>query len=178
MSRIGKQNITIPSGVEVIVGSDVVEVKGPKGSMSTPVDADIAVAVEDGKVVFTPQSDSRRARSQHGLRRTLVANCIEGVEKGFAKTLEVIGVGYKVDVQGKNVVLNVGFSHPVLFALPAGIEAKAEGSKLTVSGIDKQLVGETCARIRRVRPPEPYKGKGIKYIDEQIRRKAGKSGSK
>lgn len=134
------------------------------------------MAIEDGKVVLSPNAETRRSRSQHGLRRTLLANCIEGVSKGYAKTLEVVGVGYKVDVQGKNVVLNVGFSHPVMFALPTGIEAKNEGSKLTISGADKQLVGETCARIRRVRPPEPYKGKGIKYIDEQIRRKAGKSG--
>lgn len=178
MSRIGKQHIDIPSGVEVTIGSEAVQVKGPKGSLSTPVDADIAVVIEDGAVVLTSRGETRRARSQHGLRRTLLANCIEGVSKGYEKTLEVVGVGYKVDVQGKNIVLNVGFSHPVMFEVPAGIEAKSEGSKLTISGIDKQLVGETCARIRRVRPPEPYKGKGIKYIDEQIRRKAGKSGAK
>lgn len=178
MSRIGKQAIEIPSGVEVTIGADAVQVKGPKGSLSTPVDADITVAIEDGKVVLTPAAETRRARSQHGLRRTLLSNCIEGVSKGYAKTLEVIGVGYKVDVQGKNIVLNVGYSHPVLYPMPTGIEATTEGSKLTVSGIDKQLVGEVCAQIRRVRPPEPYKGKGIKYIDEQIRRKAGKSGAK
>ncbi len=177
MSRIGKQPIDIPSGVEVTVGKDAVQIKGPKGSLSTPVDADVAVAVEDGKVVLAPVVDTRRSRSQHGLRRTLVANCIEGVSKGYAKTLEVVGVGYKVNVQGKNIVLNVGFSHPVMYAMPTGIEAVSEGSKLTISGIDKQLVGEVCAQIRRVRPPEPYKGKGIKYIDEQIRRKAGKSGA-
>ena len=127
----------------------------------------------------SPRADETRiARAQHGLRRTLIANCIEGVTKGFEKTLEVIGVGYKVQVQGKNVVLNVGYSHPVEFPLPAGIEAKAEGIKLTISGIDKQLVGEVAAQIRRVRPPEPFKGKGIKYADETIRRKAGKSGSR
>ncbi|MGE4506446.1 MAG: 50S ribosomal protein L6 [Desulfovibrionaceae bacterium] len=176
MSRIGKQPIEIPSGVEVSIGTDAVQVKGPKGSLSTVIDPDISVAIEDGKVVLSPIAETRRARSQHGLRRTLLSNCIEGVSKGFSKTLEVIGVGYKVDVQGKNIILNVGFSHPVNFAVPAGIEAKVEGSKLTIAGIDKHLVGEVCARIRRVRPPEPYKGKGIKYIDEQIRRKAGKSG--
>ncbi len=178
MSRIGKQPIDIPSGVEVSVGKDAVQIKGPKGALSTPIDSDISVLVEDGKVVLSPVTDTRRSRSQHGLRRTLLANCIEGVAKGYAKTLEVVGVGYKVDVQGKNIVLNVGFSHPVMFEVPAGIEAKSEGSKLTISGIDKQAVGEVCARIRRVRPPEPYKGKGIKYIDEQIKRKAGKSGAK
>ncbi len=177
MSRIGKQPIDIPSGVEVTVGKDAVQIKGPKGSLSTPVDADVSVCVEDGKVVLAPVVDTRRSRSQHGLRRTLVANCIKGVSKGYVKTLEVIGVGYKVDVQGKNIVLNVGFSHPVMYAVPTGIEAVSKGNKLTISGIDKQLVGEVCAQIRRVRPPEPYKGKGIKYIDEHIRRKAGKSGA-
>jgi large subunit ribosomal protein L6 len=134
--------------------------------------------VEDGKVYVTRVDDSRRSRGQHGLRRTLLANCVDGVTKGFAKTLEVIGVGYKVSVQGQKVVLNVGYSHPVEFDLPAGLEAKVEGSKLIIEGTDKQLVGEVAAQIRRVRPPEPYKGKGIKYIDEIIRRKAGKSGSK
>ncbi len=128
MSRIGKEPIDIPSGVEVTVGTDAVQVKGPKGTLSTPIDADIAVAIEDGKVVLSPKAETRRSRSQHGLRRTLLANCIEGVSKGYAKTLEVIGVGYKVDVQGKNVVLNVGFSHPVMFALPTGIEAKTKGA--------------------------------------------------
>ncbi len=122
--------------------------------------------------------DSRVACSQHGLRRTLLANCIEGVTKGFQKTLEVIGVGYKVAVQGKKVVLTVGFSHPGEFPLPQGIDAAVDGVKLNLSGIDKQLLGEVAAQIRRVRPPEPYKGKGIKYAEEHIRRKAGKSGSK
>lgn len=178
MSRIGKHPIEIPSGVEVSIGKTEVQIKGPKGALSTPIDPDISVAIEDGKVVLAPVAETRRARSQHGLRRTLLANCIEGVSKGFSKTLEVIGVGYKVDVQGKNIILNVGYSHPVNFAVPAGIDASVEGSKLTIAGMDKHLVGETCARIRRVRPPEPYKGKGIKYLDEQIRRKAGKSGAK
>lgn len=178
MSRIGKNPIDIPAGVEVSVGASEIQVKGPKGSMATPVDPAVEYKVEDGKVYVTRVDDSRRSRGQHGLRRTLLANCVDGVTKGFAKTLEVIGVGYKVSVQGKKVVLNVGFSHPVEFDLPAGLEAKVEGSKLIIEGIDKQLVGEVAAQIRRVRPPEPYKGKGIKYIDEVIRRKAGKSGSK
>jgi len=178
MSRIGKNPIDIPSGVEVSVGASEIQVKGPKGSLTTPVHETVEYKVEDGKVYITRTDDSRNARGQHGLRRTLLANCVEGVSKGYSKVLEVIGVGYKVSVQGKKVVLNVGYSHPVEFDLPAGIDAKAEGIKLTIEGIDKQLVGEVAAQIRRVRPPEPYKGKGIKYAEEVIRRKAGKSGSK
>lgn len=178
MSRIGKKPIEIPSGVEVTLGAEAVSVKGPKGSLTTTVHPKVEYKIEEGKVFVTAADDSRLARGQHGLRRTLLSNCIDGVTKGFERVLEVIGVGYKVNVQGNKVVLNVGFSHPVDFELPAGIEAKAEGNKLTIAGCDKQLVGEVAAKIRRVRPPEPYKGKGIKYVDEQIRRKAGKSGAK
>ncbi|WP_018124736.1 50S ribosomal protein L6 [Desulfovibrio oxyclinae] len=178
MSRIGKKPIEIPSGVDIQVGAEEITVKGPKGTLSTPVHPKVVYTVEGGVINVGRADESRIARSQHGLRRTLLANCVEGVTKGFQKGLEVIGVGYKVSVQGKKVVLNVGYSHPVEFDLPAGIEAAAEGSKLTISGSDKQLVGETAAQIRRVRPPEPYKGKGIKYADEIIKRKAGKSGSK
>ncbi len=178
MSRIGKLPISLPSGVEVSVGAASVEVKGPKGSIATPVHPKVTYTVENGAVQVTRVDDSRMARAQHGLRRTLLANCVEGVTKGFAKTLEVIGVGYKVAVNGRMVELAVGYSHPVKMEMPQGIDAKAEGNKLTVMGIDKELVGEVAARIRRVRPPEPYKGKGIKYSDEVIRRKAGKSGKK
>ncbi|WP_290924579.1 50S ribosomal protein L6 [Halodesulfovibrio sp.] len=178
MSRIGKQPVAIPSGVEVKIAGEAINVKGPKGSISTPVEATLNYEIADGNVVITRKDESRVARAQHGLRRTLVANCIEGVSKGFSKTLEVNGVGYKVAVKGKNVELAVGFSHPVVMPLPEGLEAKAEGNKLTISGIDKQLVGEFAATVRRVRPPEPYKGKGIKYDNEQIRRKAGKSAGK
>ncbi|WP_022660826.1 50S ribosomal protein L6 [Paucidesulfovibrio longus] len=177
MSRIGKQPVAIPSGVEVTLGDEIM-VKGPKGSLTTSTHHTVTYKLEDGQVVVERKDDSRMARAQHGLRRTLLANCVEGVSKGFEKTLEVIGVGYKVQVAGKSVVLTVGYSHPVEYPLPAGIEAKAEGSKLTISGIDKQLVGEVAAQIRKIRQPEPYKGKGIKYLDEQIRRKAGKSGGK
>ncbi|WP_461210866.1 50S ribosomal protein L6 [Desulfocurvus sp. DL9XJH121] len=178
MSRIGKKPIAIPSGVEVTIGKTKIDVKGPKGILSTPVHDKVVVAKDGESLVLTRADESRTARAQHGLRRTLIANCIEGVTKGFEKTLEVVGVGYKVQVQGKNVVLSVGFSHPVEYPLPTGVEAKAEGIKLTISGVDKQLVGEVAAQIRRVRPPEPFKGKGIKYADETIRRKAGKSGAK
>lgn len=178
MSRIGVTAIEIPGGVEVNFGKTEVSVKGPKGTLTTPVHETIDYEVEGNMVSVVRKNDSRKAREQHGLRRTLLANCIEGVTKGFEKQLEVVGVGYKVNVQGKKVVLSVGFSHPVEFELPANIEAKAEGTKLTLSGSDKQAVGELAATIRRVRPPEPFKGKGIKYVDEHIRRKAGKSGKK
>lgn len=178
MSRIGKKPIQIPSGVEVKVGADNVTVKGPLGTISTPVHPMVSYSVAEGVVEVSRTGESRKERAQHGLHRSLLANCVEGVSKGFTKTLEVVGVGYKVSVQGRNVVLNVGFSHPVNFPLPEGLDAKVEGSKLSITGVDKQLVGEVAATMRRVRPPEPYKGKGIKYVDEQIRRKAGKSGKK
>ena len=178
MSRVGKLPISIPSGVDLKIAESGIEVKGPKGVLTLAAHPAIAVNIENNTISVTPVEDSRIARQQHGLRRTLLANAVLGVTKGFEKSLEVIGVGYKVNVQGNTVVLNVGYSHPVNFVLPDGIQAKVENNKITVSGCDKQAVGEVAAQIRRVRPPEPYKGKGIKYSDETIRRKAGKSGGK
>ena len=178
MSRIGKQPIKLPKGVEVKLGEDMVEVKGPKGTLQTPICSLLNYEIADGHLTITRKDDTRESNAQHGLRRTLIANCVEGVSKGFSKTLEVIGVGFKVAVKGNIIDLSVGYSHPVLLELPKGLEAKAEGTKLTISGIDKELVGEFAARVRRVREPEPYKGKGIKYENEIIRRKAGKSGGK
>ena len=168
----------MPNGVDVKIGTDVVEVKGPKGSISTPVCSLLKYELTDGHVVITRQEESRQSRAQHGLRRTLLANCIEGVTKGFSKSLEVIGVGYRVAVKGNMVEMALGFSHPVIMELPEGIKASVDGQVLTLSGVDKELVGETAARIRRLRKPEPYKGKGIKYTTETIRRKVGKSGGK
>ena len=178
MSRIGKQPIELPKGVEVKLGEDMVEVKGPKGTLQTPICSLLNYEIADGHLTITRKDDTRESNAQHGLRRTLIANCVEGVSKGFSKTLEVIGVGFKVAVKGNIIDLSVGYSHPVLLELPKGLEAKAEGTKLTISGIDKELGGEFAARVRRVREPEPYKGKGIKYENEIIRRKAGKSGGK
>jgi large subunit ribosomal protein L6 len=178
MSRIGKLPIPIPSGVEVRIGTDVVEVKGPKGTLTTPVCPVLRYELADGKVTLSPLEESRFAAAQFGLRRTLLANCVEGVTKGFSKTLEVVGVGYRVAVKGNMVDLAVGYSHPVLVDLPEGITATVEGQKLTLRGINKELVGETAAKIRKLRKPEPYKGKGIKYETETIRRKVGKSGGK
>ena len=178
MSRIGKLPVSVPAGVEVKIGADVIDVKGPNGHVSTPVCGMLDYEMKDGAITLTRKDDSRESNAQHGLRRTLLNNCIEGVSKGFSKTLEVIGVGFKVAVKGNLIDLSVGFSHPVLVEIPKGLEAKADGTKLTISGIDKQLVGEFAARLRRIRKPEPYKGKGIKYETEIVRRKAGKSGGK
>ena len=178
MSRIGKLPIPVPNGVEVKIGTDVVEVKGPKGSLSTPVCSLLKYELADGHVTLTRLEETRESRSQHGLRRTLLATCIDGVTKGFSKALEVIGVGYRVAVKGNIIELAVGYSHPVVVEMPAGIKAAVEGQVLTISGLDKELVGEMAARIRRIRKPEPYKGKGIKYVTETIRRKVGKSGGK
>lgn len=178
MSRIGKLPVPIPNGVEIKIGEDQIEVKGPKGSLATPKSPLLDYELKDGRLLVTRKEDTRESRAQHGLRRTLIANCVEGVTKGFTKALEVNGVGYRVAVKGNMVELAVGFSHPVLVDLPDGIKASVEGQVLTLAGIDKELVGETAARIRRIRKPEPYKGKGIKYVTETIRRKVGKSGSK
>ena len=178
MSRIGKKPIPIPAGVEVKMANGVLNVKGPKGALSTPAADCLEYVIEGGEVTITRKDEERVTRAQHGLRRTLLANCVDGVAKGFSKTLEVIGVGYKVAVKGSTVELALGFSHPVLVDLPEGMEAKAEGQKLTISGISKEQVGEIAARIRRLRKPEPYKGKGIRYENEQVRRKVGKSGGK
>ncbi len=178
MSRIGKQPITLPKGVEVKVNDNEIMVKGPKGSLTTAVADCLEYAVDGDTLTVTRKDDSRLTRAQHGLRRSLLANCVEGVSNGFKKTLEVNGVGYRVAVKGNTVELALGFSHPVLVDLPAGIEATVEGQKLTLAGADKELVGETAARIRRLRKPEPYKGKGIRYENEQVRRKVGKSGGK
>ncbi len=178
MSRIGKNPVPVPKGVEVRLQNESITVKGPKGELHTPAHPKIRYELKDDHVHLTRTDDSRIAREQFGLRRTLLANTVQGVTEGFSKTLEVVGVGYKVAVDGSQVTLNVGYSHPVVFTLPAGLAGKAEGNKLTLTGIDKQMVGEVAAQIRRVRPPEPFKGKGIKYSDEIIRRKAGKTGKK
>ena len=178
MSRIGKLPVSVPAGVEVKIGADVIDVKGPNGHVSTPVCGMLDYEMKDGAITLTRKDDSRESNAQHGLRRTLLNNCILGVTQGFKKSLEVVGVGYRVGVKGSTIELQVGYSHPVLLDVPEGIKATVEGNVLTLAGADKALVGEFAARIRRVRQPEPYKGKGIKYTTETIRRKVGKSGGK
>lgn len=177
MSRIGKQPIEIPAGVELTFGEEnMVTVKGPKGTLEKTLPAGIAIAVEENTIVVTRPNDLKRNRAMHGLTRTLVANMVEGVTNGYNKQLEINGVGYRAQKQGNKLVLALGYSHPVEMEDPAGIESVVEGNKITISGIDKEKVGQFAAEIRFKRPPEPYKGKGIKYIDEVIRRKEGKTG--
>jgi large subunit ribosomal protein L6 len=177
MSRIGRLPIEIPAGVNVTVDGRTVTVKGPKGELSLPVAQPIEVNVEEGQVLVTRPDDERESRSLHGLTRTLIANNILGVTQGYSKSLEVVGTGYRVMARGANVEFALGFSHPVMVEAPAGISFQVEGNnRLTVSGIDKQAVGEVAANIRKIRKPEPYKGKGVRYAGENVRRKTGKSG--
>jgi large subunit ribosomal protein L6 len=169
--------IDIPGGVEVKIDGQAVTVKGPKGELALTVASPIEVAIEDNQVVVTRPDDERASRSLHGLTRTLIANQIIGVTQGYSKGLEVVGTGYRVQAKGDGVEFALGFSHPVTVNPPAGITFTVEGNnKLTVSGIDKQAVGEVAANIRKIRKPEPYKGKGVRYAGEVVRRKAGKSG--
>jgi len=177
MSRIGRLPVPVPSGVEVTINGQAVAVKGPKGQLELTVAQPIAVAIEDGRVVVTRPDDERESRSLHGLTRTLIANNILGVTQGYTKSLDVVGTGYRVQARGANVEFALGFSHPVVVEPPAGITFTVEGNnRLTVAGIDKQAVGETAANIRKIRKPEPYKGKGVRYTGEVVRRKAGKAG--
>ncbi len=178
MSRIGKKNIVIPGNVELKIEQDRVHVKGPKGKLEVLLHPKIKINQDGIKLTLTRSDESREAREQHGLRRTLLANAVIGVSDGFSKSLEVNGVGYRVNLKGKDLELSVGYSHPVFMKLPDGVEASVDGNKIILSSFDKQLLGEFAAQVRRVRLPEPYKGKGIKYTTEQIRRKAGKSGGK
>ena len=177
MSRIGQAPITIPSGVDVTIDGRIVTVKGPKGQLTRTVPATITVQKEDGQLLVTRPDDERASRSLHGLTRTLIANQIIGVTEGYSKGLEIVGTGYRVAQRGSSVEFALGFSHPVVVEPPVGITLTVEGNnKITVAGIDKQAVGETAANIRKIKKPEPYKGKGIRYAGEVVRRKAGKSG--
>ena len=178
MSRIGRMPITVPKGVTVDLSEDAVVVKGPKGELSRSVPRQISVITEDGSLRVERSSDEPQQRSLHGLTRSLIANMVTGVTDGFTRRLEVNGVGYRAAVSAGNLVLQVGYSHPVLVPAQAGISFAVQGNAIIVSGADKELVGEVAAQVRRVRPPEPYKGKGIKYAEEVIRRKAGKAGAK
>lgn len=179
MSRIGRKPIVIPAGVDVKIDGSTVTVKGPKGTLSRTVHQNMNVAVEDGVIHVTRPDDNKLNRSLHGLTRTLVANMVEGVEKGFSKELEINGVGYRAAKQGKDLVLNIGYSHQVIVPETDGITIEVPSpNKVVISGPDKQKVGQFAAQVREKRPPEPYKGKGIKYVDEVIRRKEGKTGGK
>lgn len=179
MSRIGKRPIDIPGKVTIAIDGQAVTVKGPKGELSRVLPSEVAIVQEGETLLVTRQDESRAARQRHGLCRTLVANMVEGVSQGFQRRLEIQGVGYRAQVQGRNLVLNVGYSKPVELEPPTGIQVAVENNtNVVVSGIDKEIVGNTAARIRAVRPPEPYKGKGIRYAGEAVRRKVGKAGKK
>jgi len=175
MSRVGKQVIPIPNGVEVKLDDRTVRVKGPKGELSYDLLDGIEIDIEGGECQVRQTSQDKNAGAFHGLSRARVNNLVVGVSDGFSKSLEIIGTGYRAAVSGSTVTLNLGFSHPIDYALPDGVSAKVEGNVLTVTGIDKEVIGQVAAEIRKFRPPEPYKGKGVRYVDEHVRRKAGKS---
>ncbi|MFH1002348.1 MAG: 50S ribosomal protein L6 [bacterium] len=179
MSRIGKMPITIPKGVKVELNNNKIKVSGERGALEINIHPDIQVKVEENKIYVSRPSDDRFHRSLHGLSRSLINNMIEGVFSGFEKTLEIQGVGYRAALDGGKMVIQIGYSHPINVDPPTGIEFEVEKQKIIkVKGIDKQLVGETAAKIRLLRKPEPYKGKGIRYVDEVVRRKIGKTGAK
>jgi large subunit ribosomal protein L6 len=175
MSRIGKKAVSIPAGVTVTLEGQTVTVKGPKGQLAWTVSDEIEVKQEGAEVTFAPRNDTQRARGMWGLSRTLIGNMVEGVTKGYEQTLELVGVGYRAAMKGQALSMQLGFSHDVDIPPPAGIAfAVPKQTEVRISGIDKQLVGEVAARIRRIRPPEPYKGKGVRYAGEKVRRKEGK----
>ncbi|MCC6287753.1 MAG: 50S ribosomal protein L6 [Chitinophagaceae bacterium] len=184
MSRIGKQPVTVPAGVTVSVGNDnVITVKGPKGELKQSVDRDIKVEVKDGEVVFTRPTDQIRHRALHGLYRAITANLVKGVTEGYKKQLELVGVGFKASNQGNLLDLTLGYSHNILIEIPkelkvATAQEKGQNPTITLEGTDKQLLGQVAAKLRSLRKPEPYKGKGVKYAGEQLRRKAGKAAGK
>ncbi|HSR10937.1 MAG TPA: 50S ribosomal protein L6 [Thermodesulfobacteriota bacterium] len=176
MSRIGKKPIPLPQGVKVVVETPVVKVSGPKGNLSQAIDRSIELSVEKDKVVIQAPDDPKNGKALQGLTRTLVANMIKGVSQGFERVLEINGVGYRAELQGKFLNFSLGYSHPIRFPLPDGVKAEVERQvRITLRGSDKNVLGLTAARIRRLRPPEPYGGKGIKYAEEVIQRKAGKT---
>lgn len=176
MSRIGRMPVPIVSGVDVKLDGQTVSVKGPRGQLSIEVHPDMTVSQEDGEILVSRPSDAPEHRSLHGLTRSLIANMVEGVSNGFQKTLEIIGVGYRADLKGKGITLNLGYSHSIEYQPPEGVSLEVPNqTTVVIQGADKQKVGQTAAEIRSFRPPEPYKGKGIRYQGEQVRRKAGKT---
>jgi large subunit ribosomal protein L6 len=178
MSRIGRKSIEVPKGVTVSITAEVISAKGPKGTLTVKNHKSVTVKQEDGHLHFARKGEEGPERAAHGLIRALVANMLTGVTKGFERQLEINGVGYKAEIKGQNIVLSLGYSHPINFKLPDGLAAKVDKNVLIISGIDKQAVGAAAAKIRSFRPPEPYKGKGIKYMSETILRKAGKTAGK
>ncbi len=176
MSRIGKRPIQVPAGVKVSVEMPLVKVSGPKGNLNQKIEANASVCVEKDQILVEQSADPKRGKAFHGLTRTIIANMVKGVSQGFERVLEINGVGYRAELQGDALNFNLGYSHPIRFALPSGVKAEVERqTRITLRGADKNLLGQTAAKIRSLRPPEPYGGKGIKYAEEVIRRKAGKT---
>ena len=178
MSRIGRKPIAVPAGVDVKIDGTTVTVKGPKGTLTKSFHKDMIIKLEGNEIIVERPSEDKLHKSLHGLTRTLVSNMVEGVTTGFSKSLDIEGIGYRAQKQGKNLVMNLGYSHPVEMEDPEGLESTVDGNIIVVKGIDKEKVGQYAAEIRDKRRPEPYKGKGIKYVDETIRRKVGKTGKK
>ena len=180
MSRIGSKPVAVPGGVKTEIAGQLIKVEGPKGKLQREIREEIAVELKDSELVFTRKNDSKQARAFHGMERALVSNMVRGVSEGYIKELELIGVGYRAELKGNSFHLGLGYSHPINFPLPEGVKGSVlkEGRDVAVriEGVDKQLIGETAARIRALRPPEPYKGKGVRYRGEQVKRKAGKAG--
>ncbi len=177
MSRVGRKVIPVPKGVNITVGKDAVTVKGPKGELKRAVPTGVTVALTDGTLNVARADDSRENRAKHGMMRALLNNMVKGVTDGFERKLEINGVGYRADVAGQKLNMALGFSHPVVFELPKGVAAKVDKNIVILTGIDREMLGETASKIRAIRPPEPYKGKGIKYVEEFIKRKVGKTGA-
>ena len=178
MSRVGKKPVEIPEKVKVDYKDRVVTVKGEKGTLTSTVNPSIDLDIKDKIIMVTMEKETRSNMALQGLTRSIIANMITGVTKGFERSLEINGIGYRAEVKGNSIVFNLGYSHPINFELPKGISASVDRSIVKISGIDNQLLGQTAATIRKLRPPEPYKGKGIKYVEERIKRKAGKTGTK
>jgi len=178
MSRIGKKPIPIPKDVKVDVKEDAIVVKGPRGVLQRKIHPEISIQTEDDQLLVSASDSSKKGKSLRGLYRALIANMLTGVSQGFERALEIVGVGYRGEISGRKAIFHLGYSHPVQFELPEGIDAKIDRTRITLSGADKELLGKTAAKIRSFRKPEPYKGKGIKYAEETVRRKAGKTGTK
>ena len=178
MSRIGKMPIPIPKDIQIDMTGDLLRVKGPKGELRRNIHPKVNINMDNDKIVVSVHDETKESKSFHGLFRALIANMVTGVSKGFERALEIAGVGYRAELSGRTVTFHLGYSHPIIYKLPDGIDAKIEKTRVTLSGIDKELLGRTASKIRSFRKPEPYKGKGIRYADETVKRKAGKTGIK
>ena len=177
MSRIGKMPISIPKDVKVDLDKNILTVKGPKGELNRTVHSKVSLLIENGEILVSVKEQSKEVKSLHGLMRALIANMVTGVSQGFEKKLDIVGVGYRAELSGRTATFHLGYSHPIVFELPTGIDAVIDKTRITLNGIDKELVGRIAAKIRDFRKPEPYKGKGIRYLDEIVKRKAGKTGA-